>query len=131
MSNSAAFETLQQAIDGLNSLADGASKELPTEVAKALDTEVRKTIAAGTDPDGKPWQPTRDGQQPLKGAASTLRTTAMGKRVVQSISGHHALHHLGRAAGGIQRAIIPMRAVPKAALVAFQRVYNDFVRSKL
>ncbi len=131
MSNSAAFATLQEAIDGLTRLAEGASSELPREAAKALDAEVRKTIAAGTDPDGNAWPLTKEGAVPLRNAGSELRTTALGKRIVQSITGHHALHHLGRATGSIRRVIIPVRRLPKAAVIAFQRAYDDFVKRKL
>ena len=82
------------------------------DVAEAVKVELERTIAAGTTPDGKPWERTEDGRQPLQHAASALRVAAVGTTIYVRLTGPEARHHLGRARGGKVRQVIPTTEIP-------------------
>jgi len=93
------------------------------EVAKALDGEIRRTIAAGTTPDGVPWKPTKDGRKPLQNAAKALTTKAIGTVVLARLDGIEARHHLGAVRGSsksnwLARPILPSKQIPKPVTAA-------------
>src|SRR5262245_33325304 len=83
------------------------------DVADAVRSELERTIAAGTTPDGKPWDRTEDGQQPLQHAAKALRVVAVGTTIYVRLTGPEARHHLGRARGGKVRQVIPVGKIPE------------------
>lgn len=90
-----------------------AARRAAPAVAEALEAELRRTIAAGTTPDGVAWQRREDGGKPLGTAAKSLAVVAIGSRVFARLRGHVARHHRGIAKGGIERPILPMRLTPR------------------
>ena len=119
--NGQAFAEMQGWIDRLNTLGD-----LPTEVAKevapVLDAEIRKNIAAGVDPEGKPWQLTKDGKKPLTNAGAALTVRAISSVVQAKLEGHVALHHIGSARGNVRRQILPSSRLPQPMTAAVKTV---------
>ena len=80
----------------------GALRKLgaaPAAIAKRaaplVDAAVKKTAAAGTTPDGQPWQPKKDGGRPLVNAANALSTKAVGTTVVVTLEGPEVVHDKG------------------------------------
>lgn len=88
------------------------TRDAASDVADAVRAELRRTIAAGTTPDGKPWQPTLDGERPLRHAADALHVGAVDSTIYVRLAGPEARHHLGRARGGKVRQVIPVDKVP-------------------
>lgn len=88
------------------------TKRAANDVAIAIEAELQRTIAAGTTPDGEPWQRTKDGAQPLTGAAKALTVVAVGTTIYLRLVGPEARHHLGRGRGGISREVIPTKRIP-------------------
>jgi len=77
------------------------------DAASDLRDEVTRQINAGTSADGQAWQSRADGGRPLAGAEKSLFVAAIGTTIHFRLVGHVARHHLGRAKGGITRAILP------------------------
>jgi phage gpG-like protein len=119
--NSAAFNELQLWIDQANSLG-----VLPTEIAKevapTLDQKIRQNISAGVDPEGKPWQLTKEGKRPLTNAGAALTVRAISSVVQAKLTGHVALHHLGAAKGAPKRQILPSSKLPQPMTAAIRQV---------
>src|SRR3954471_14793920 len=90
------------------------------DVALAVEAELRRTIASGTTPDGRPWQPTKDGARPLAGAANALAVVPVGTTIYVRLTGPEARHHLGRGRGGIVREVIPTKTIPAAMASAIR-----------
>jgi hypothetical protein len=88
------------------------AKRAAPDVARAVEDELARTIAAGTTPDGKPWQATKDGARPLANAANAVAVAAVGTTIHIRVTGPEARHHLGRAKGGVVREIIPTNGIP-------------------
>ena len=107
----------------------GLAKRAAPDVADALEAELHRTIAAGQTPDGKPWQPTRDGATPLTGAAKALGVAAVGATVYVRLVGVEARHHLGRARGGIERQVIPTELSPRMAAAVHEVLGRHFVET--
>lgn len=99
-------------------LAYGAAPE----VARAVEIELQRTIAAGTTPDGEPWTPTKTGEKPLTHAAGALAVVAVGTRVFVRLRGPEALHHKGWARSGKVRKIIPTDSIPQPMAAAITKV---------
>jgi hypothetical protein len=112
---------LQDMIDSLHRLGELPEKLAP-KVAAALLTEVSASVARGESPDGKAWQPTKDGKRPLQNAAKALRAEAVGTVALLILEGPEVRHHLGSAKGGVQRQILPSRKLNASAVRALQRV---------
>lgn len=119
---------LQDWIRRLNAIATLPERAAP-EIAKAIDASLRANIAAGTDPDGNAWQPTKTGQQPLRNAGRALTVTTLGTRIIARLTGPEALHHLGKARGHAVRRILPTRKLnaPVIAAIksALQRAHDE------
>jgi len=107
------FADLDAMIARVRELPELGRKAAP-EIAEALEQEIEKTIAAGTDSLGNPWQAREDGGRPLATAAKALVVVPVGTRIVARLTGHIARHHLGRAKGGIYRPILPTSGLPPA-----------------
>jgi hypothetical protein len=91
------------------------------DVAIACERVTRNSIAAGTDPDGRPWAPRKkDGAKPLTHADKALTVGSTGALVILTLRGPEALHHLGRAKGGTKRAIIPTDDIPQPMAAAIE-----------
>lgn len=105
------------------------------DVARACVTEVRgeidRTIAAGQDPYGQPWEPRkRDGGRPLRSAARAVRVTAYEDEVIIRLTGVESRHHTGAIKGRTQRRIIPTRrdlpdGMRAAVEAAVDRVWRE------
>jgi hypothetical protein len=107
------FEQIDRMVVSLKTL-DKLGEKAAEDVARVVESELRRTIAAGTTPDGKPWQPTEAGERPLRNAAGALGIAAVGSTVYVRLTGPEARHHKGRARGGIVREVIPTRGIPDA-----------------
>lgn len=87
------------------------------EAAREIKAEQDKTIRAEQDAYGAPWEPKHAGEGKFEFAKPadvivTPSTNGIRVAVVDKVA---ALHHRGRAAGAIKRAIIPEnRKVPAA-----------------
>lgn len=90
----------------------GVLKSAAPEVAEAVEAELLRQIASGTDPDGKAWQAREDGGAPLATAGKSLAVVAIGTRIFARLRGHVARHHLGTARGRIERQILPGKDLP-------------------
>jgi len=88
--------------------------ESAPDVAKMMERTLAANIKKAIDPYGKPWKPTLSGDPPLDGAMKAIRVRAIETVVVVTLTGIEILHHFGRARGGIQRMIIPIRKIPDA-----------------
>lgn len=125
----AGFAALDAHIARLRGL-DLARRAAP-DAARAVQDELRRQIAAGVDPDGKPWPRTQDGRKPLATAEKALAVGAVGTTIVLRLRGHVARHHRGIARGGIERQILPRRGIPQAMDRAIRRVLADHFREAM
>lgn len=100
----------------------GMVERMAPAVGKALEGELRQQIARGVGPDGKPWAPTKEGKVPLQKAAKALRVRAVGTTVLAVLEGPEALHHMGRARGGVRRPILPTTTIPDPVVKAIGEV---------
>lgn len=112
-------------ISRLKTLPRELTEKAAPEVAEVLRDEITKTIAAGTGPDGKAWQATKEGKVPLRNAAGALYVGAVGTKVIARLVGPEARHHLGRAKGGIERPILPSKDVPAPVVTAINTVLGE------
>lgn len=87
------------------------TKDAAPDVAAAFEAELRGLLAGGQSPDGAPWQPTKAGTQPLKGAPGAVYVRAVGTVVLARLSGHHVFHHYGTSKDP-RRRILPVRGLP-------------------
>lgn len=97
-------------------------KSAAPDVAQAVEAELLRTIAAGTDPDGKAWKPRESGGKPLATAGKALAVVPMGTRVYARLSGHIARHHRGIVKGAVARRILPGRKLPTKMAEAVRAV---------
>jgi hypothetical protein len=110
---------------------DGMVERAAPEIAKAVERELGAQVAAGLGPDGKPLRPTKDGRQPLQNAARAIRVRAVGTVIVAKVEGHHALHHLGRARGGIRRPLIPTETTTEPVAKAIEKTLTAEFRKTM
>ncbi len=102
-------------------------------VASAIGKELDRQIAAGTDPDGTPWEPRQaDGGKPLRGTAGHIAVGVVGSTVIARLrSKHHVLHQFGCSKGRVRRQILPSGAIPdrmaKAIRTALERKFGEIV----
>lgn len=94
-------------------------------VANTLDKEIRHQIARGVGPDGQRWKPTKKGERPLQNAAKALTVRPVGNVVLATLEGPEALHHLGRARGGVRREILPTGKIPEPMTKAITKVIEE------
>lgn len=97
------------------------AKEAAPIIAEELETELRKNIAAGEGPDGKEWEPRKDGGQPLQTAGKALTVVVVDAKIFARLKGHVARHHLGRAKGGVERHILPAGGIPPGVVRATRK----------
>jgi hypothetical protein len=93
--------------------------------ADAVEREVQRTVASGASSAGQAWKPKLDGSKPLVRAAQAVTVVARGQQILIAVKGPEALHHLGRARGGIARPIIPVDRLPTAMSTAIQHVLAE------
>ncbi len=103
--------------------------ELPaytSAAASEVDRFLSGTIAAGTDPSGRPWaRRQRDGARAMRNARAAMTVRAVGDRVVVTLEGWEVFHHFG-AQGKPTRTVIPKElderlgdAIRRGAVKAF------------
>jgi hypothetical protein len=113
-----AITALRQQIARIRAIP-GMIERIAPEAVKAVDAELKRTIAAGESADGKKWKPTKDGQAPLKDAASAIDVeivshSQLGTVIAATLHGPEARHHFGWVKGGIARPILPIKGLPDA-----------------
>jgi hypothetical protein len=118
--NSKAIAALERVIAQLQAVAD-APKDIAPEVAAELKSIIDRNIETSRGPDGVAWQRTQDGRQPLRNAAKAVTVEAHGSRIVASVTGPEAYHHMGRTRGNIVRAILPAKRLPAPFILAIKR----------
>ena len=85
------------------------AKEVVPIIARVVETELKRSIDAGTDPYGEAWKLTRDGRVPLRNAMKAVKVVAIGRQVFIRVTGPEAKHHLGAVWGKVKRGIIPSK----------------------
>jgi hypothetical protein len=106
---------LDAMIRRLRELPESLVKDAAPEIARVVEQEIKRTIAAGTTPEGEPWERTLDGRKPLQHAASAVFVGAVGTTIFVRLTGPEARHHLGQARGGKVRRVIPETIPPAMA----------------
>lgn len=94
------------------------------EVAKALESDIQGSIAAGRAPDGAAWQLKKDGGKPLQNAGSHVTVDVVGTVVLVKLTGDDVRHHKGTARGGIRRQVLPTRKIPESVSRAISKVFG-------
>ena len=112
MSGDAELAAFVSRLRDLKSLATVAAKE----AAPLVEGTLRETAAAGTDPDGNPWPPKRDGSRALPNAAGAISAVAKGTAVVVVLTGAYVYHQFSK--GKSRRRILPDRGTTLPARVA-------------
>lgn len=108
----------------------GASvPEIARAAVPGVEAALKAQIDAGTDPSGKPWQPTKEGKTPLRNAGAALTVSATGNVIAAVLTGVEVLHSLGRAKGGIVRQVLPAAgevpaSIGDAVIAAADRVFT-------
>ena len=124
---------LDALIARVRKLPELAQRAAP-DVARVVEAELHRTIAAGTTPYGEPWKLTQDGAKPLVHAADALAVVAVGTTIYVRLTGPEARHHLGRGRGGVKREVIPTRGIPPrmAAPIraAIGRCFTELVKGE-
>lgn len=119
--NALGFAALDAEIRRLRELAK-LPEQCALPVAEALRDEVAAAVARGQGADGEPLELTKEGQRPFQGILRALSAAAAGTVAIVRLEGPIALHHLGRARGGITRRILPTRKLNAPVVRALQRV---------
>ena len=101
MSGDAALAAFVTRLRDLRSLATAAAND----AAPLVENAIRETAAAGTDPDGRPWPPKRDGSRALPNAAAAISAVAKGTAVVVVLTGAYVYHQFSK--GKDRRRVIP------------------------
>jgi len=104
--------------------------EIAREAAPLVERAAKATVAAGTDPSGKPWPPKKDGGRPLVNAAKAVTATAKGSAVEIAVKGIETYHHLGTEDGVPRRQMIPMPGdpIPKPIATALKAAAETVFR---
>lgn len=103
---------LDAMIEALRKLPKLAAAAAPA-IAREMEREVQRTIAAGTTAYGEAWQLTKkDHKVPLQHAAQRLKVAAIGTTIFMRITGAEAKHHRGLARGKVERNIVPIKVLP-------------------
>jgi hypothetical protein len=126
--NAAGHAALADMIGRVRALERFPERAAPA-IARSLEADLQRSIAVGGAPDGTPWQRTKDGRAPLRGAAAALDVSVRGGFVLARLTGVHARHHSGWVKGGVARPILPtgelsaslVNAVTVAASDEFRR----------
>lgn len=102
------IDALNEMLSVLRGMADTREVEriAAERAVRGIDAALKKTLTAGTTPDGKPWLPRKkDGGRAYKGAAGKLVVKASGNLVIATIDGGEAFGNYG--AGVPERRMLP------------------------
>ena len=99
-------DQLERMLTSLRDLPKIGERAAP-EIARAIEGELRRTIAAGTTPEGIAWEKTAEGKTPLSNAAKALGVAVVKGVIYVQITGPEVRHHRGWARGGKRRPVIP------------------------
>lgn len=102
------IDALNEMLSVLRGMADTREVEriAAERAVRGIDAALKKTLAAGTTPDGKPWLPRKkDGGRAYKGAAGKLVVKASSNLVIATIDGGEAFGNYG--AGVPERRMLP------------------------
>jgi len=122
MSADAAIAKVGTWIDRLQSLPKVVDDAAP-DAAVAVESAIRRSVAAGTSVMGEAWPPTKDGRRPLSGAASAVNVSVSGNQVTVTLGAPEIYHHLGR--GVPRREIIPTGELPADTSETIKRAMVD------
>lgn len=101
------------------------------DAAAAAKRALMQSIAQGRSADGARWRPTQAGKRPLRNAAQAI-AVEVGRGLIRlTVRGHHALHHLGRAKGGVRRPILPTEGLPPSMAAALREAALDAFKRSL
>jgi hypothetical protein len=107
MDGDARLNEMLEALRDLHQLQERVAKLSAPRVEEAA----RAQAAAGLDPEGRPWTPTKDGRRPLVHASNAIHVDALGGVVVIVLTGKEVFHHFGTGRVAARR-IIPDAEVP-------------------
>ena len=115
---------LDTMIARIKALPDLARVSAP-DVARFVQKTLHVQISEGKDPQGKKWPPRQAGGQALQHGADALRVGAIGLRILATLKGYVALHHLGHARGGVERQILPIKRIPVPWQVGITNILSE------
>jgi len=94
-------------------------EELARLAAPVIEAAAKKNVAAGLDPEGKPWKAKKDGSQALKNAADHVSATASGTVVELVVEGVETYHQRFKEDGAHpRRQLIPDEGDPIPSYIA-------------
>lgn len=117
--------SLAPIFDGLDAIAEPG--QYVSGAVQEIRSELQKSTAAGTAPDGAPWAPRKsDGGKALEnaGAAIDVRQVSATQAVIE-LKGHHVFHHYGAAANPV-RKIIPTEIDEKLGNAIHRGIVKPF-----
>lgn len=113
------------------------SKDVEGAIAARVGPEllaaVQATLAAGTDPEGEPWEPKLNGGRAYKNAAKRVSAAVMGNLVRLTLTGPEVWGQIG-VRGRPVRQMLPdagagvPRSVSDAISRAAAKVIEDFTK---
>ena len=114
--NDAAFAALDDKIAQYRIQLANVTDDVVDDVAKIINEEQRRTIAAKVDAYGKPWMPKKTDDGPFRFVSpDDVVVGAIGRTIITRIKTRHVvLHHLGYARGETVRRVIPVGKIPPA-----------------
>lgn len=120
--------TLDELISGLGRLGEELQTKVAEQVAPTIKGLLDAQIAAGTDPDGNPWQRNQDGSQPLEGAQKYVQVNAVGNSIVVRLDEPLSYHQTGTSRLP-QRKIVPTGDLPVSWEEAIQEAVDEVVNN--
>lgn len=111
----------------VRSLRDFA-KDTAAESEAGAVRAVQESAAAGVDPDGNAWAPTKDGRRPLKNAAASVFGKVAGATLRLGVRGRYVFHDRGVGKTIPARHILPVGALPPGVLRAIQEAARRVFR---
>ena len=102
MDGDAGLAAIQARIAALRTVAAEAARA----AAPAVERVVREMVSTGTDPDGRPWAPTKAGTRPLAHVADAITARVVGGVIQVALRGYAVYHHWGTRRDP-QRRILP------------------------
>lgn len=95
----------------LPDMIDNATQDM----VQTIESEIQRTIDAGTTPYGVPWKPRDiDGGKALRNAFAAVTVKAAGGTIYIRITGIDARHNNGQVRQSVKRQVIPRKVLPDA-----------------